>query len=224
MLKALIFDFDGLILDTETPELDVLQKIYKEYGCSLSVQRWGKIVGGSGASTFDPVADLEACTGVSIPRESLFARWRAEARARIEANPVLPGALSLLDEARERGLKLAIASSSPHEWVDGHLARLGLTPRFGAVLCAEDVPRVKPSPDLFELALRKLGVRAAEAVVFEDSPNGVLAAKRAGIYVVAVPNPVTAQLSFDASPPDELLTTLEAFSLQRCLERFAKRS
>jgi len=219
MLKALIFDFDGLILDTETPELDVLQEIYAEYGCELSVQTWGQIVGGSGAATFDPVEDLKRRTGLEIPRDSVLTRWRAEADARIEANPILPGVLDLLQDARHLGLKMAIASSSPHAWVDGHLARLGLRDWFETVLCAEDVTRVKPSPELYELALRKVNVRAEEAVVFEDSPNGVLAAKRAGIYVVAVPNPITEQLSFDA--PDLLLDSLSGFSLEAFLERFS---
>lgn len=196
MLEALIFDFDGLILDTETPEFNVLQEIYAEYDAELSIEKWGQIIGGSGAVDFDPVSDLEHLLGVNIPRQPLLDRWRAAADARIAANPILPGVIPLLDEAAQRGLKLAIASSSPHIWVDTHLTRLGLFDRFQHIICADEVTRTKPSPELFLLALSKLNVRADRAIIFEDSPNGVKAANAAGIPVVAIPNPVTVQLHF----------------------------
>jgi len=196
MLRALIFDFDGLILDTETPEFDVLQEIYAEYDTELSMSKWGQIIGGSGAGTFDPLADLEQLTGLKIPRQPLLDRWRAEADALIDANPVLPGVVNLLAEAQQRGLKMAVASSSPHKWVDTHLQRLGLFDHFEHIICSDDVSCTKPSPELFLLALSKLNVRADQAVVFEDSPNGVKAANAAGIFVVAVPNPITLKLSF----------------------------
>ncbi len=213
MLKALIFDFDGLILDTETPEFDVLNEIYAEYDAELSIEKWGQIIGGSGAVEFDPVSDLEQLTGENIPRQPVMDRWRAEADARIAANPVLPGVISLLDEAAERGLKLAVASSSPHVWVDTHLTRLGLFDRFQHIVCSDDVTRTKPSPELFLLALSKLNVRADGAVIFEDSPNGVKAANAASVPVVAVPNPITAQLFF--SGENLRLESLAEFSLEK---------
>jgi HAD superfamily hydrolase (TIGR01509 family) len=112
---------------------------------------------------------------------------------------VLPGVVDILNAARDHRLGLAVASSSPHSWVDSHLSRLGLFDRFDRIICADDVPagRTKPNPDLFLKALDALGARADEAVVFEDSPNGVKAARAAGIFVVAAPNPVTALLEFD---------------------------
>ena len=196
MLKSLIFDFDGLILDTETPEFDVLQEIYAEYGAELSIEKWGQIIGGSGAVDFDPVVDLEHLLGVDIPRQKVLKQWRAKADALIEANAILPGVMDILDEAQERGLRLAIASSSPHSWVDVHLQRLGIFDRFEHIVCGDDVTRTKPFPELFLLALSKLNTRANRAVIFEDSPNGVKAANAAGVFVVAVPNPITSQLSF----------------------------
>lgn len=195
-IKALIFDFDGLILDTETPEFDVLHEIYTEYDAELSTEKWGQIIGGSGAVTFDPLADLENLTARKIPRKPLLDKWRTQADALIEANPILPGVMDILDEAQHRGLKMAVASSSPHKWVDTHLQRLGLFDRFEHIICSDDVSCTKPSPELFLLALSKLNVRAKQAVVFEDSPNGVKAANAAGIPVVAVPNPITSQLFF----------------------------
>ncbi|NQU29149.1 MAG: HAD family hydrolase [Anaerolineae bacterium] len=213
MLKALIFDFDGLILDTETPEFDVLKKIYTEYDAELSTSKWGQIIGGSGAGTFDPLADLEQLTGRKIHRQPLLDRWRAEADALIWTNPILPGVVELLDEAQHRGLKMAVASSSPHKWVDMHLQRLGLHDRFEHIVCSDDVSLTKPSPELFLLALSKLNIRADQAVVFEDSPNGVKAANAARIFVVAVPNPITSQLTF--SGENLRLESLAQFSLRK---------
>lgn len=207
-LEALIFDFDGLILDTETPEFQTLQSIYAEYDLELSLKDWATIIGGSG---FDPVADLEKRLGKSLDRQAIQRKSRTKIDALIEQNTALPGVLDLLNQAEQRGLKLAIASSSPHVWVDTHLARLGLFERFDHIVCADDVSRVKPSPELFLLAQTRLNVRAERAVIFEDSPNGVKAANAAGIPVVVVPNPVTAQLAFSG---DYLrLDSLAQFSL-----------
>lgn len=216
MLKALIFDFDGLILDTETPEFDVLQEIYAEFDVELPISKWGQIIGGSGAVTFDPVADLEHLTARKIPRQPLLDRWRAKADALIEANSILPGVVEILDEAQRRGLKLAIASSSQHWWVDTHLQRLGIFDRFEHIVCSDDVTRTKPSPELFLLALSKLNTRANQAVIFEDSPNGVKAANAAGISVVAVPNPITSQLKFTGECLH--LHSLAEFSLNKFLK------
>lgn len=194
--KALLFDFDGLILDTETSEFLVWQKIYREYGQEMYPETWGQIVGGYGISNFDGATHLAELVGDGLDARDLHARYRSESDALILQQPILPGVVDYLDDARRLNLCLAIASSSPHSWVDSHLARLGLADRFDVVICADDVPpgRTKPHPDLFLKALDALGVRAEEAVVFEDSPNGVNAARAAGIAVVSVPNPITALL------------------------------
>ena len=194
MLNALIFDFDGLILDTETPEVDVWQDIYREHGHELPVDEWAKTIGGYGLSNFDAATHLSGLTG----REAapLRARYRLEADAIIHAKSIQPGVLDLLTASRDRGLGLAVASSSPHAWVDTHLARLGLAHYFDKVICSENVGpgRTKPNPDIFLEALNQLGVKKEAAVIFEDSPNGVKAARSAGVFVVAVPNPLTARL------------------------------
>jgi putative hydrolase of the HAD superfamily len=128
-------------------------------------------------------------------------RHSSESLARIHAQSVLPGVLELIRDAKAYGLKLAIASSSHHAWVDNHAKRLGIFHYFDKVICADDVGvgRTKPNPDLFLLALKQLQVGKEAAVVFEDSPNGVLAANRADIFVVAVPNPVTALLAIEGA-------------------------
>ncbi len=197
MIKALIFDFDGLILDTETPEFEAWQVIYREFGAELDPQIWGQFVGGAGATDFTPLTHLEALLGAPVNGETLQARARAEALARIHQQQALPGVAGTLSAAKRLGLRLAIASSSTHAWVEAHLLRLGLFPQFDAFLCREDVSagRTKPHPDLFLAALKALGVAPDEAIIFEDSPNGVLAARRAKVRVVAVPNPLTARLA-----------------------------
>lgn len=196
MIKALIFDFDGLILDTETPEYEVWREIYQEFGQDLSLELWGQTVGGNAASNFDSFVHLESLLGRDLASLELETRAFERKLARIHALPPLPGVVEMLNAAQRMGLRLAVASSSRHRWVDGHLARLGLDHFFEAVRCADDVVRTKPEPDLYLAALDALKVSPHEAIAFEDSPNGVRAARRAGLFVVAIPNAATAPLTF----------------------------
>jgi len=219
-IRALVFDFDGLILDTETPEYQAWQEIYNELGCELPIETWGQIVGGNGSSAFDPVDYLEAQVGRKLDREGLIARRRARDHEIIAASPVLPGVMDTLTDARRVGLRLAIASSSPHSWVDTHLTRLGLFDHFDAIICVDDVGIAKPDPSLFLRSAKTLGVARDEAIIFEDSPNGVLAAKHAGIFCVAVPNPITRLLVFE--PPDMLLNSLADMPLEGILMEVEK--
>jgi HAD superfamily hydrolase (TIGR01509 family) len=201
MIKAILFDFDGLILDTETPEYLVWKNIYDEHGFELPHGEWGKIIGGYGLSDFDAAEHLSHLSQGRLDPVPLRARHRLESDAMIHAARVMPGVMETIHEARRLGLKLAIASSSPHAWVDAHAQRLGIFHYFDAVVCADDVGlgRTKPNPDLFLLALSQLGVEKEAAIVLEDSPNGVTAANRAGIFVVAVPNPVTSLLVIEGA-------------------------
>jgi len=201
MLKALIFDFDGLILDTETPEYFTWQNIYQEHGFELPHEEWGKIVGGYGHSNFDAAEYLALLSQGRLDSVSLRSRHQLECFSAIERQSVLPGVLDMIRDAKQHGLKLAIASSSSHSWVNAHAKRLGIFDYFDKVICNDDVGagRTKPNPDLFLLALKQLEVQKDEAVIFEDSPNGVLAANRAGIFVIAVPNQVTIRLNLDGA-------------------------
>ena len=219
MLKALIFDFDGLILDTETPDYLIWKDIYQEHGFELPREEWGKIIGGYGLSIFDAAEHLSLLSQGKLDSVSLRARHSSENLARIHAQSVLPGVLDLIHDAKAHGLNLAIASSSPHEWVDDHAKRLGILQYFDQVICSDEVGagRTKPNPDLFLVALNQLQVQKHEAVVLEDSPNGVEAAKRAGIFVVAIPNPVTALLNLDGA--DLVLNSLEDLSLDELIRR-----
>ena len=216
-IKALLFDFDGLILDTETTEFRVWQSIYREYGQEMLPETWGQVIGGYGISNFDGAVHLAELVGNGMDVQKLNARYRSESDALIAAQPILPGVVDYLDEARRLDLRLAVASSSPHNWVDTHLARLGLADRFDAIVCGDDVPpgRTKPHPDLFLKALDAVNVKADEAIVFEDSPNGVKAARTAGIFVVSVPNPITILLKTDGA--NLTLDSLAQISLSEML-------
>ncbi len=196
MLKALIFDFDGLILDTETPEVLVWQSIYKEHGFELPVQEWEKTIGGYGLSNFDAAEHLALLSSGRLEPVSLRARYRKDADVIIHANPILPGVVDMIEQAKQAGMQVAIGSSSPHSWVDTHAKRLGIFDYFDRIICQDDVApgRTKPNPDIYLKALEQLNVKNDAAVVFEDSPNGVLAARRAEIFAVAVPNPLTVKM------------------------------
>lgn len=217
-IKALLFDFDGLILDTETPEFHVWQAIYREYRQQLTAEQWGQIVGGWGASQFDAAEHLVELAGDGLNADALRARHKSESDALTLRQPVLPGVMDYLDGAQRLGLRLAVASSSPHSWVDTHLARLELAHRFDVIICRDDVPpgRTKPHPDLFLKALEAVNVQADEAIVFEDSPNGVNAARAARIFVVSVPNPMTSLLKTEGA--DLALESLADMPLQDLLD------
>src|SRR5512139_1621901 len=190
MIKALIFDFDGLILDTETPEFHVWKNIYCEHGHELPAEKWASIVGGSGHSDFDAAKNLSLLTQGRLDSASLSDRFHLQSGKLIHTLGPLPGVVDHLTEAKRRGLKLAIASSSTRSWVEPHARRIGVYHFFDHVVTREDVGpgRTKPNPDLFLTTLDRLGVPKESAIVFEDSPNGVKAARGAGIFVVAVPN------------------------------------
>jgi HAD superfamily hydrolase (TIGR01509 family) len=217
MIRAIVFDFDGLILDTEEPVYRSWLEVYEAHGEELPFERWVQIVGSTTAG-FHPQHHLEERLGRSLPKEVLDRRIGRRTEM-ILAQEVLPGVLRRIAEAKAMGLKLGVASSSTTEWVRGHLARLGILESFECMRCRDDVANAKPEPDLYLAVLECLGVRASEAIAIEDSPNGVLAAKRAGLRCVAIPNSITARL--DLGQADLLLGSLEEVTLVELLESLA---
>jgi HAD superfamily hydrolase (TIGR01509 family) len=217
VLKALIFDFDGLILDTETPEVLVWHSIYREHGFELPLEEWEKTIGGYGISSFDAAEHLSLLSKGRLDSVSMRTRYRQEADEIIQASPILPGVTSMIGQAKEHGLQIAIGSSSPHSWVDSHTKRLDIYHFFDAIICSDDVGpgRTKPNPDIYMKTLEQLEVKNEEALVFEDSPNGVLAAQRAGIFVVAVPNPLTAKMGVSGNLTVPSLAGLSLHELQK---------
>ena len=216
MIKALIFDFDGLIMDTETPEVEAWQAVYAQYGQEFPLDAWVRDVVGSTASNLDPAAHLADLTGLDLDLPALHARVSSK-RLEIQAGlPALLGVTEMVKTAQRLRLCLGIASSSKHDWVDKYLRQLQLFDLFDVVICREDVEQSKPAPDLFLAVLKALNVAPQEAVAFEDSPNGILAARRAGIRVVAVPNPTTANGTIGEA--DLLLPSLSSMPLKHMLE------
>ncbi len=213
MIKAVIFDFDGLILDTESPVYQSWQEIYQGYGCSLPISEWLKCVGT--ADAFDPYDYLEAQLGHTLDRTELHRKRNALKTSLIDLESVMPGVEDRITEANTLGLRLGVASSSPRSWVVDNLTRLKLEHHFSTIRCSEDVERVKPDPALYLGALHALKVKANEAIVFEDSLNGVTAAKRAGIFCVAVPNAITRHSSFELA--DLQLSSLADMSLEEVM-------
>ena len=193
MIDTLIFDFDGVIIDTETPDFDTWQEVFRGYGAEMERAWWTRFIGGSSQS-MDICGLLEELTGREFDRASLMRERRRRYLEAVESNPLLPGVVEYIREAERLGLKLAVASSSSHAWVDGHLERRELRQYFHSVKCSDDVARVKPDPELYLLTASTLGTVPGNTVVLEDSANGVTAAKDAGAFCVAVPNPMTKDL------------------------------
>jgi len=218
VIRALIFDFDGLILDTETPEVEVWKTIYAEHGQAYPREYWCQTIGGWGLSNFDPAAALQDLMPMGLDLESLRTRHRTESDSLIQGAPVMPGVHEILSTARKLGLRCAIGSSSERSWVVPHLTRLGLLGFFDPVITGDDVPkgRTKPHPDIYLKVLSMLQLPPDDVLVLEDSPNGVTAAHAAGLRAVGVPNPVTALLEIGA---DLMLDSLGALPLDEILRR-----
>ena len=213
MIRAIVFDFDGLILDTEEPIYRSWLEVYEAHGQQLPFERWVQIVGSSTIG-FHPQHHLEERLGRPLPKEVLDRRIGRRTEM-VLANKLLPGVVEHLDAARASGLKVGVASSSTRDWVLGHLVRLGILDRFDCLRCRDEVANVKPEPDLYLAVLECVGVAASEAIAIEDSPNGVLAAKRAGMRCVAVPNSITARL--DLGQADVVLGSLAEVTLAELL-------
>ena len=215
MIRAIVFDFDGLILDTEGPVYRSWLEVYRAHGEDLPFDRWVQIVGSTTAG-FHPQHHLEERLGRPLPQEVVEGRI-ARRTEMVLAEKVLPGVVPLVDAARAAELRLGVASSSTRDWVAGHLSRLGILDRFDCLRCRDDVEHAKPEPDLYVAVLACLDVDPSEAIAIEDSPNGVMAAKRAGLRCAAIPNPITARL--DLSQADLVLDSLADVSLNELLEK-----
>ena len=216
MIRALVFDFDGLILETEGPIFLSWQELYASYGFPLPFEVWATTIG-SAEAEFDPARELERLVGQSLDWTAIEPARQRRELALISEQPLLPGVEQTLQEARRMGLKLGLASSSTCKWVNGHLRERGLRPYFEVVRAADDVRLTKPDPELYLAVLSALGVCGAEAVALEDSPNGIRAAKAAGMTCVAVPNHLTRQLALDEA--DLRLESLAEMSLESLLEK-----
>ncbi len=196
-LAGLLFDFDGLILDTETSEFLTVAESFADHDLEVSRDEWVKIIGTVDHPHWTEM--LETALGRPLTnREEVIETRRARHHARISQETVRPGVVELATAAHDAGVKVAVASSSPLDWVLGHLTRLGIDGLFPVRATSDDVghERTKPHPDLFLLAAERLGVEPTDCVVFEDSEPGVTAANAAGCASVGVPAGMTAHFAF----------------------------
>lgn len=214
MLKAVILDFDGLIIDSEYAVWSAWSETFADYGLDFPDDVWLPMVGTRELDD-EPWRYLVNATGREIDLKELEAVKRERSIRLSGELPAMPGVLELIEAAEERGLRLAIASSSSAWWIEGHLKRLGLRDRFSVVCTAEQAGPGKPSPDVYLAALAALGVEAEEALAFEDSEHGVAAAKAAGVRAVAVPGSFCERMDFSAA--DAVIDTLAGFDLTRWL-------
>ncbi len=188
-----MFDFDGLILDTEWCEYRSIADEFARFGHDYPVSRFQRFVGSAWPTgwTRELIALVPELTDTPATHDELLAHRRVRRDELLAGEGIMPGVLELLDLAQVSGIGLAVASSSSRDWVEGHLERLGLYARFATVLSRDHVERAKPAPDLFTAASRALGAAPAACVAFEDSHNGCTAAKAAGLRCVVVPNRIT---------------------------------
>lgn len=214
-VAALILDFDGTILDTETPVFEEWREEYRHYGHELEIAIWARGIGTHGV--VDLAANLAQLLADGHDPEALRHGVRRRVHRRLATQPLRPGIETLLDDAHEAGMPAAVASSSSSGWVEGWLEHHDVRSRIGPVCARDHVERLKPEPDLFLLAAEKLDVAPAACLVIEDSPNGVLAARGAGMRCIAVPNSVTRHLEMPAA--ELVVESFEGLRLDDILRR-----
>ncbi len=199
---AIIFDFDGTIADTEWPVYVVWREVFEAHGLDLPIEAWVDSIGRADNRPLEEV--LIEVTG-RAPDEAVVAEARVRREAALRSLRVLPGVIDVIAAARNGDVALAIASSSPSDWVESHLERLGLLDEFPVIRTRDHVDRGKPAPDLYLSVAGALGVDPADAVAIEDSRHGCAAAKAAGMACVVVPNRITTH-----DPPTDADWVLES--------------
>lgn len=213
-VEAVIFDFDGLLMDTETTSLASWQWEWRQHGLELDISRFFAEHGGD--VNDERYAQLAAAVGPGFSRAVSHARRLAYRDGLHEQLGLARGVRDWLDEASTLALRLAVASSSPGVWVRGHLGRVGMLSRFEVLACGDEVPLAKPDPAVYELAVRRLAVAPERAVAVEDTPHGVSAARAAGLRCIAIPNPHANPDRFGAA--DLVLRSAAEVGLSAALE------
>ena len=190
-VAAVIFDFDGIVLDSETPEYESHRRIYERCGVPLTVDEWCGVIGtwseGHDEQWFARLCERSANAPA---REAYFAERRRIFDDIVPPDP-MRGIRELLAQLRAAGIPTAIASSAPARWVVGAVERIGIRPLFDAVVTGDQVAHRKPAPDVYLEAARRLGVDPARAIAIEDSGPGVAAALAAGMKAIAIPHWLT---------------------------------
>jgi putative hydrolase of the HAD superfamily len=216
-IKGIVFDFDGLIIDTETPEVRVWQELFERYQVEFPFEKYAREIGNTYDSDFC-VHILEELVGHELDKELIYQEFKKRKITLIDQEPLCPGVLDYLQSARAMKLKIGLASSAKLEWIDYHINRQGIKEYFDGIFTREDVHAPKPDPALFSLTVETFGIAPQETIAFEDSYNGVRAAKDAGLITVAVPNPITK--FFDLSRADLIMDSLADLPLAELMKKF----
>ncbi|GGJ04063.1 phosphoglycolate phosphatase [Paenibacillus hunanensis] len=214
MIKAVVFDFDGLILDTETVWFECYKKVLARYRLELTLEQFAPSIGTHNDDFRNYIERelKEPGIGRTIEQEV-----SAMIPGRVDMLQARAGVQSYLEEAKGLGLRIALATSSDRKWIEYYLQRLELRDYFEVIKTSDDVSAVKPDPELYLRVIDELRIPAHEAVAFEDSLNGLRAAKGAGLHCTIVPNPVTSFLPFEHY--DLRLASMEEMSLLDVLTR-----
>ena len=220
-MEALIFDFDGTIIESEGPDFQTWQEIFADHGAELPLAQWIGYIG-TAAGTFDPYRLLAELSGRHVDKEAIRAVRRQRFRQLVSQQPLRPGVAALLDAAASSGIPMAIASSSTRDWVDWNLEQRDLRRHFRFVHTVNDVKQGKPDPELYLMTVAALGVRAAATVAIEDSYNGMIAAKRAGLTCIVAPNVLTQGIDFTEA--DLVVASLESITLDHLYRLVGSRS
>lgn len=210
-LRAVLFDFDGTLWDSETAVFSVFRELFAEYGNELTLQTWSAAIGTVGG--FDPYTELQRLhADDDLDLDDLRASTEPRIREAARKVPLRPGVAGFLRQLDGAGVRRALVSSDRSEWLVTHLERLGWPEGWSAMVSADgDATRAKPNPHLYLAALELLDVPASETFAVEDSPNGIRAAKAAGIPCVCVPNEATEGL--DLSEADLVVPTFESLAV-----------
>lgn len=218
-IKGIIFDFDGLICDTETTEMRAWVTLYADYQIPFPYEIYHQTIGAV-YNDEGPLRYLQSRLGSDFDYEKAKTKYQEYHNELSSSEPLRPGVLNYLENANKLKLGIGLASSSPRTWVDNHIRRLGVERYFQCIKTSDDVTRVKPDPELFLAAVNCLGLIPGETIALEDSINGVKAAKSAGLITVAVPNEVTRIFEFDGV--DFLIYSLENVPLKELVNHFER--
>jgi HAD superfamily hydrolase (TIGR01509 family) len=216
-VDAIIFDFDGVIIDTETPDYELWREFYQSHGLDLPVDLWLTRVGMNEGTGFDPAQYFTEVTGNMLDHEFLSSQFTNYLK-RCDEQPVLAGVELMLQQAEDRAIKLAIASSSYRDWVVPYLRKHNLYEYFDCICTRELVKMGKPAPDLYLKAVECLEVPKDRCIAIEDSPNGMRAALVAGLRCISVPNALTCRL--EAPQVALTITSLEEYDLDKLVAQF----
>lgn len=209
MFAAVLFDFDGVLVDTEWAIYQAWLRTFETHGHDLPLEIYTRCIG-SDFATWSPKTHLEDLSGMAFDWHDLDARRQEEIMRDLKHQGPMLGVVALLDQLAASGIRCAVVSSSSHAWVDGWLERLAISHRFETVVCRGDALRIKPAPDLYQEAAKRLGLPPDQCLVIEDSLNGAKAAIAAEMTVWIVPNRVTIGLDFAVA--DRVFTSLEGLA------------